>query len=57
VETPEETMSRIAYGQFCGVNASTCVGGNAGVVNATRSGGGSYSPHQQDDFPLFEMDE
>jgi hypothetical protein len=22
-----------------------------------NEGGGSYSPHQQDDFPLFGMDE
>jgi hypothetical protein len=57
METPEETLSRIAYGQFGGVNASTSVGGNSGAVNATTSGSGSYSPHQQDDFPLFGMDE
>jgi hypothetical protein len=49
VETPKETLSRIAYGQFGGVNASTSVGGNGGAVNA-------YSPHQQDDFSLFGMD-
>jgi hypothetical protein len=57
VETPEETLSRIAYGQFGRVNASTSIGGNGGMVNATMSGGGNYSPHQQDDFPLFGMDE
>jgi hypothetical protein len=47
----------IAYGQFGGVNVSTSVDGNGGVVNATTSGGSSYSPHQQDDSPLFGMDE
>jgi hypothetical protein len=57
VQTPEETLSRIAYGQFGGVNASTSVGGNGGAVNATTSGGGTYSRHQQDDFMLFGMDE
>jgi hypothetical protein len=57
VETPEETLSRIAYGQFGRVNASTSIGGNGGMVNATMSGGGNYSPHQQDDFALFGMDE
>jgi hypothetical protein len=29
----EETLSRIAYGQFGGVDASTSVGGNDGAVN------------------------
>jgi hypothetical protein len=57
VETPEETLSRIAYGQFGCVNASTSVDGNDGAVNATTSGDGSYSPHQQDYFSLFGMDE
>jgi hypothetical protein len=57
VETPEETLSRIAYGQFGDANASTSVGSNSGAMNTTTSGGGSYSPHQQDDFPLFGMDE
>jgi hypothetical protein len=57
VETSEETLSRIAYGQFGGVNANTSVGGNGGAVNATTSDDGSYSPHQQDDFPLFGMNE
>jgi hypothetical protein len=36
---------------------STSVGGSGGAVNATTSSGGTYSPHQQDDFPLFGMDE
>jgi hypothetical protein len=57
METLEEIFSRIAYGQFDGVGASTSVGGNSGAVNATMSGGGSYSPHQQDVFLLFKMDE
>uniref|UniRef100_A0A0A9D530 Uncharacterized protein n=1 Tax=Arundo donax TaxID=35708 RepID=A0A0A9D530_ARUDO len=55
-ETPEETLSRIAYGGFGGpVNATTSGGGNRfdGSVNATTSGGGTYSPPQEDDFPLF----
>jgi hypothetical protein len=50
-------MSSIAHGQFGGVSASTSVGGNTDAVNATTSGGGSYSPPHQDDFPLFRMDE
>ncbi|TVU41514.1 hypothetical protein EJB05_15041, partial [Eragrostis curvula] len=64
-ETPEETLSRIAYGGFGGpVNVTT--NGNAnrfdgplnattsggGPVNATTSGGGNYSP-PEDQFPLF----
>ncbi|TVU23990.1 hypothetical protein EJB05_26382, partial [Eragrostis curvula] len=49
VETPEETLSRIAYGGFGGpVNATTSGGG---PVNATTSGGGNYSP-PEDQFPL-----
>jgi hypothetical protein len=50
-------LSRIAYGQFGGVNANISVDGNGGAVNATTSDDGSYSPHQQDDFLLFGMNE
>ena len=56
METPEETLSRIAYGGFGGVNASTSVGSNSGPLNATTSGGANYSPPQQDIFLLFGMD-
>ncbi|KAJ1255430.1 hypothetical protein BS78_06G052800, partial [Paspalum vaginatum] len=35
-ETPEETLSRIANGVF------------RGLVNATTSGGGTYSPQEDD---------
>ncbi|WVZ89659.1 hypothetical protein U9M48_036034 [Paspalum notatum var. saurae] len=40
METPEQTLSRIANGVF------------HGHVNATTSGGGTCSPHE-DEFPLF----
>jgi hypothetical protein len=51
--TPEETSSRIAYGVFGTINATTSVGG---PLNAsTISGGGNYSLPQHDDFP-FGMD-
>ncbi|KAL6645213.1 hypothetical protein ACP70R_016821 [Stipagrostis hirtigluma subsp. patula] len=40
VESPEDTLHRIAHGVF------------GGPVNATASGGGNYSPPQDDDFPL-----
>jgi hypothetical protein len=52
VESPEETLSRIAYGVFGTVNATTSVGG---PLNENTSGGGNYSPPQHDDFP-FGMD-
>ena len=42
METPEETLSRIAYGGYrCHVNAT--------------SGGGTYSPEDDDEFPFFDM--
>jgi len=41
METPEETLSRIASGNF------------RSHVNATTSGGGTYSPPVEEDFPLF----
>lgn len=41
IETPEETLSRIASGNF------------HSHVNATTSGGGTYSPPVEEDFPLF----
>ena len=47
METPEETLSRIASGRFGGADAS--------VGNGTMSGGGNYSPPQRDDFPLDEI--
>ena len=61
-ETPEETLSRIAYGGF-GVHVNANGGSNSapmnatnnnggGPVNATTSGGGHYSP-KDDGFPLF----
>ncbi|CAN6244354.1 unnamed protein product, partial [Urochloa humidicola] len=62
-ETPEEILSRIAYGGFghrvnadgnnndAPVNTTNNNGGD--LVNATTSGGGNYSPPQGDDFPLF----
>ena len=40
-ETPEETLSRIACGNF------------RSHVNATTSGGGTYSPPVEEEFPLF----
>ena len=49
METPEEILSRIAYGVFGGVNATISVGG---TLQATTSGGGNYSPPRQDDFPF-----
>ena len=66
-ETPEELLSRIAYGGFgaCVNNTSgyddddvilnrPTTGGNGGsFVNGTASGGGNYSPPQVDEFPLF----
>jgi hypothetical protein len=62
-ETPDEILSRIAYGWFgahvnanggsndAPMNATNNNGG--GLVNATTSGGGNYSPPQDDDFLLF----
>jgi hypothetical protein len=41
-ESPEETLWRIAQGQF------------GGRVNGTASGGGTYSPPLNDDFNPFE---
>jgi hypothetical protein len=41
-ESPKETLQRIAQGQF------------GGRVNATASGGGTYSPPLNDDFNPFE---
>jgi hypothetical protein len=56
VESPEETLSRIAYGVFGTVNATTSVGTSVGgPLNENTSGGGNYSPPQHDDF-LFGMD-
>jgi hypothetical protein len=66
-ETPEEILSRIAYGGFgacvnntsggdddAGILNGTTTGGNGGsFVNGTASGGGNYSPPQVDEFPLF----
>ncbi|CAN6322887.1 unnamed protein product [Urochloa humidicola] len=66
-ETPDEILSRIAYGGFgVQVNAanggcnsspmnatnSNGDGGGAGFVNAATSGGGNYSPPEYDEFPL-----
>jgi len=40
METPEETLIRIAYGGYrCHVNAT--------------SGGGTYCPEDDDEFPLL----
>jgi hypothetical protein len=41
-ESLEETLDRIAQGQF------------GGRVNGTASGGGTYSPPLHDDFNPFE---
>jgi hypothetical protein len=41
-ESPEETLDRIAQGQF------------GGRVNGTASGGGTYSLPLHDDFNPFE---
>ncbi|CAD6231811.1 unnamed protein product [Miscanthus lutarioriparius] len=41
IETPDEKLSRIALGRFCGHENT-----------ATTSGGGTYSP-PQDEFPFF----
>ncbi|CAN6166581.1 unnamed protein product, partial [Urochloa humidicola] len=66
-ETPDEILSRIAYGGF-----SACANmnggdddaallntgganngqGSQGLGNGTTSGGGNYSPPQMDGFPL-----
>ncbi|TVU17372.1 hypothetical protein EJB05_33403, partial [Eragrostis curvula] len=55
VESPEETLSRIAYGGFGSRgNATTSDAGNGGgPLDPTASGGGTYSPPQVDDFPLY----
>jgi hypothetical protein len=41
METPVETLIRIAYGVY------------RGNVNATTSGGVTYSPQEDDEFPLL----
>lgn len=56
METPDETISRIACGVFRGHldgTASGGVDGNTGGVNGTRSGGGTYSPPPEGEFPFF----
>jgi hypothetical protein len=56
VESPEETLNRIAYGVFGTVHATTSVGTSVGgLLNGNASGGGNYSPPQHDDFQ-FGMD-
>jgi hypothetical protein len=56
VESPKETLSRIAYGVFGAVNATTSVGTSVGgPLNENTSGGCNYSPPQHGDF-LFGMD-
>jgi len=66
-ESPEELLSRIAYGRFGAyvnntsghnddadiLNTNTTGGNGGGFVNETASGGGNYSPPQVDEFPLF----
>jgi hypothetical protein len=42
-ESPEETLQRIAQGQF------------GGRVNGTSSSGGTYSPPLNDDFNPFDQ--
>jgi hypothetical protein len=56
VETPDETISRIACGVFHGhPNGTTSGTVNAtSPVNGTTSGGGTYSPPaEEDQFPFF----
>ncbi|TVU39307.1 hypothetical protein EJB05_12720, partial [Eragrostis curvula] len=53
VETPEETLSRIAYGGFGGrINVTTSDAGNGlgAPSDPSASGGGNYSPPQVDNF-------
>jgi len=66
-ESPEELLSRIAYGRFGAyvnntsghnddadiLNTNATGGNGGGFVNGTASGGGNYSPPQVDEFPLF----
>ncbi|TVU49522.1 hypothetical protein EJB05_00835, partial [Eragrostis curvula] len=55
VETPEETLSRIAYGGFGGrINVTTSDAGNGlgAPSDPSASGGGNYSPPQVDNFPF-----
>ena len=56
MESPEETLNRIAYGVFGTVHATTSVGTSVGgPLNENTSGGCNYSPPQHGDF-LFGMD-